>query len=184
MPRSPSACSVVQHREVYVRNVQSQAFGTGTNTDSLGFYSWNVPENLVFGDDNFATFFGFDIPTLRQGLPIEAILERIDVDDRPRIAQAIHTAIVQGGLYQETYRILQPEGDALTVLASGRCFRDEAGTPACWAGMIVADPLDQLKHQSALTFHCRAALEIAEQSGHRTVAGQLRTVLQVIQRWS
>ncbi len=70
------------------------------------------------------------------------------------------------------------------VLASGRCFRDETGTPACWAGMIVADPLEQLEHQNALTFHCRAALEIAEQAGQRTVAGQLRTVLQVIQRWS
>ncbi|WP_197433294.1 PAS domain-containing protein [Agrobacterium vitis] len=167
-----------------MRNVQSQAFGTGTDTDSLGFYSWNVPENLVFGDDNFAAFFGFDIPALRQGLPIEAILERIHVDDRPRIAQAIHTAIVQGGLYQEAYRILQPESAALLVLASGRCFKDETGMPGCWAGMIVADPLDQLEHQSALTFHCRAALEIAEQSGQRTVARQLRTVLQVIQRWS
>lgn len=167
-----------------MRNVQSQVFGTGTDTDSLGFYSWNVPENLVFGDDSFAAFFGFDIPALRQGLPIEAILERIHVDDRPRIAQAIHTAILQGGLYQEAYRIVRPEGDALTVLASGRCFRDETGTPACWAGMIVADPLEQLEHQNVLEFHCRAALEIAEQSGQRTVAGQLRTVLQVIQRWS
>lgn len=167
-----------------MRNVQSQAFGTGTDRDSLGFYSWNVPENLVFGDDNFAAFFGFDVPALRQGQPIEAILERIHVDDRPRIAQAIHTAIVKGGLYQETYRILQPESAALMVLASGRCFRDETGTPACWAGMVVADPLEQLGHQNVLTFHCRAALEIAEQSGQRTVAGQLRTVLQVIQRWS
>ena len=98
--------------------------------------------------------------------------------------RAIHTAIVQGGFYQETYRVLQPDTDALMVLASGRCFRDETGTPACWAGMIVADPLEQLEHQNALTFHCRSALEIAEQSGQRTVAGQLRTVLQVIQRWS
>lgn len=163
---------------------QLHAFGNGRDTDSLGFFSWNVPENLVFGDDNVARFFTMEVQRLRQGLPIEAILDRIHVDDRPRIAQAIHTAIVQGGFYQETYRVLQPDTDALMVLASGRCFRDETGTPACWAGMIVADPLEQLEHQNALTFHCRSALEIAEQSGQRTVAGQLRTVLQVIQRWS
>lgn len=167
-----------------MRNLQSQAFGTGKYTDCLGFYSWNVPENLVFGDDNFAGFFEFDVFALRQGLPIETILERIRPNDRSRIARAIHTAILQGGLYQETYRIIRPDGGALTVMASGRCFRDETGTPACWAGMVVADPLEQLEQQNPLEFHCRAALEIAEQSGQRTVAGQLRTVLHVIRRWS
>lgn len=163
-----------------MRNVQSQAFGTGRDMDNLGFYSWNVPENLVFGDDNFATFFGLDGLALRQGLPIEAILERIHVEDRARIAHAIHTAILQGGLYQEEYRITRAERGTLTVLASGRCFRDETDTPGRWAGMIIADPV---RHQNALEFHCRKALDIAEQSGQRTVAGQLRTVLQVIQRW-
>ncbi len=167
-----------------MRDMRSQAFQTGGDTDSVGFYSWNLAENHVFGDDNFARFFAFEVKELRQGMPIEVFLERVHIDDRPRIAKAIHTAIVQGGLYQETYRIVRPDGDVLMVLASGRCFKDETGTPAGWAGMIVPDPLDRLVHENALEFHCRAALDLAEQSGRRAVAAQLRTTIEILMRWT
>lgn len=150
---------------------------------SIGFYSWNVPENRVYGDDVIAFIFGIPPRELAEGAPIERLILRIDDGDRPRVAKAIHTAIVTGEPYDSEYHIVHLSGQMLRISANGCCLRDATGTPSIYTGTATimpphtdADALDPLE------VHCRAALGLATKRRHSLAARYLSSALNVLGR--
>lgn len=57
----------------------------------------------------------------------------------------------------------------------GRCFRDEAGNPSQYAGIVF--PTNDHVQQDELSAHCRAAMKIARSSGLQTTADALEAIL-------
>jgi hypothetical protein len=102
-----------------------------------GIYIWVIETDMVCGDDAVAGLFGFDAAQLRSGLPLKLFLERIYAADLPRVAKAIHDAMITGFPYQEDYRINRPDGSSADVTAFGSCFRNGSGEPSHYGGMIV-----------------------------------------------
>jgi hypothetical protein len=148
---------------------------------TIGFYSWNVPENRAHGDDVIAYIFDTTPAALAAGEPIETLIGRVDEADRRRVAKAIHTAIVTGERYEAQYTIRHANGRVLRISANGCCLRDSHGTPSIYtgtatimtgeAGTTAEDPLE---------VHCRAALGLATKRRQSLAARYLSSALNVL----
>lgn len=90
----------------------------------------------VTGDAEVARLYGFSPESMATGICVALMLRQVHIADRPRIVRAIRTAILEGGLYQERYRVT-PDGIRFhSVLSVGRCFGLPDGPPVLWAGFI------------------------------------------------
>jgi PAS domain-containing protein len=157
----------------------SGGFPPGT----IGFYSWNVPENKVFADDVIAFIFDTTPAMLSVGAPIESLIGCIDEEDRRRVAKAIHTAIVTGERYESEYRIVHASGRILRVSANGCCLRDAEGTPSIYTGTATILPVQASGVAiDPLEIHCRAALNLATKRRQSLAARYLSSALHVLGR--
>jgi PAS domain-containing protein len=148
---------------------------------ALGFYSWNVPENRLHGDEVIAFVFGLTQRDLAEGAPIETVIRHVQEDDKKRVAKAIHTAIVTGEPYHADYWVAHPDGRSFFVSANGCCLRDASGTPSIYAGTVAVQPeVADTVSTDPLEIHTRAALGIATKRRHALAARYLSSALNVI----
>ncbi|MDP9840095.1 PAS domain-containing protein [Neorhizobium huautlense] len=113
----------------------SQLFGG--DTPDVGFFTWDIPENILYADGALADLFGIDPREAERGLPIETYLDRVHPDDRSQLAEAISDSIIAHMNQQETYRVLDATGRYVTVASFGRGFRDRDGLPRRYVGIVV-----------------------------------------------
>lgn len=149
--------------------------------NSVGFFSWNVPENMVYGDEIFAFIYGLQARELEAGAPIEKVVANIDDGDRQRVAKTLHEAIITGRQCHNSYSITHSNGRRVVVTAKGRCFRDAEGVPSIYAGTVTA--FESRKGDEAddpLESHCIAALNIATTRRHALAARYLSSALNVL----
>lgn len=154
----------------------SADIGSAADLAEAGVFTWDLGTDTVYADTTLAALFGFDAEVAQSGQPIIHFLDRIDAADKPRIAQAIHEAIVTGAAYQQDYDILRPDGTRASVSAFGRCFRDAAGTPSHYAG-IVCPKADERAPQDSLFWHCLQAYHLARQCGQWDMVRHLELAL-------
>ncbi|MEB2846697.1 PAS domain-containing protein [Endobacterium cereale] len=120
-------------------------FKSALMTESVpdaGFYTWDLPENILYADGALSALFGLDPSAAETGLPIEAYLERVHPDDRPRLAKTISDSIVGHHPQQETYRVMSALGYYTTVASYGRVFRDASGNPCRYVGIVIPAEAD------------------------------------------
>lgn len=149
-------------------------------TCPIGFYSWSVPENRVYGDEIIADIFGVSYSDLVEGAPIELVIRYIDEGDKQRVAKAIHDAIITGLPYQAKYGLTHPDGRKISVAANGRCLRDMEGVPSIYSGTVTVQSSLDPTVGDLLESHCRAALGIATRRRHTLAARYLSSALNVI----
>lgn len=106
-----------------------------------GFFTWDLPDNLLYADGALARLFGITEVSAERGLPIEDYLARVHPDDLPRLAKAIRESIVEHTAQQEHYRVLNSDGQFVSVCSFGKGFRDKDGVPVRYVGIVV--PVDQ-----------------------------------------
>jgi PAS domain-containing protein len=148
--------------------------------NAVGFYSWNVAENRVYGDDVIAHVFGLSTEDLSIGMPIDILVRYIDDGDKQRVAKAIHTAIISGEAYYAEYGLTHPDGHKVSVRANGRCLRDADGVPSIYSGTVTVQPAQSVNNIDPLESHCRAALGIASERGHALAARYLSSALHML----
>ncbi|MGF9567762.1 PAS domain-containing protein [Neorhizobium sp. BT27B] len=105
------------------------------------FFTWDVPDNLLYADGALARLFGMAEASAEQGLPIEDYLARVHPEDLPRLAKAIRDSIVEHTAQQENYRVLNSDGRYVSVSSFGKGFRDKTGAPVRYVGIVV--PVEQ-----------------------------------------
>ena len=110
---------------------------TGEAPPEVGFFTWDVPENILYADRALADLFGLDPTAASQGLPIEAYLDRVHPDDKPQLAKTIRDSIVTDRPQQETYRVLNKDGHHVFVTGYGRGFRSKDGNTTRYVGVVV-----------------------------------------------
>ncbi|WP_320188489.1 hypothetical protein RMS29_026490 (plasmid) [Agrobacterium rosae] len=147
-------------------------------TPLMGFFTWHVSSNMLFGDPVFAGL--YDIPNgeASAGIDVENILGKISNKDRPRIAKNIHDAIITGQFSSAQYQIDLAGGRNRSLVAFGRCLHDQDGVPSFYSGTIieVTSSRASLGDDPLLVF-CRAALNLAEQRGSELTARYLSSAL-------
>lgn len=153
--------------------------------DAIGFFSWNVPLNRVYGDEVVAEVFAISCKDLSIGAPIEALIQHVDEGDRQRLAKAIHDAIITGMPFRCEYRVTHPGGRRIRIVANGRCFRDEQGVPSIYSGTVTlargqGTGTEAEQDDDPLETHCRAALGLATTRHHALAARYISSALNVL----
>jgi PAS domain-containing protein len=147
----------------------------------MSFFTWDLEQDLVYGDDGLAALFDLDAAELADGLPILLFVEKMCEADRERVAASIHRAIETGSSYQETYGIWHRNGHIKTVVAVGRCFRSADGIPSIYSGTVIDITCSKsLASSDPLEIHCRAALELAQLRGNELAARYITSALGAI----
>lgn len=137
-----------------------------------GVYTWVIGADTVYGDSLVASSFGFTDAQGKSGLPLIDYIERIHIEDRGRVAKAIHDTMLTGNPFCEQYRVCRPDGSVVDVIAFGSCFRDASGEPSHYSGMVF--PTSTLEmHCDTLTGHLLAAHEAACREGKPALAGKI-----------
>ena len=110
--------------------------------EEAGIYTWCLGDDTLYGDTALAALFGLDPAATLRGLPVTNYMARVHPDDQGTVAERIRKAVEDGRPYRAEYRVVDAAGSIRPVMAFGRCFRDRAGIPVHYAGIV--HPLDNL----------------------------------------
>ena len=102
-----------------------------------GFFTWDVPEDVLYADGALARLFGINELEAEQGLPLEVYLARVHPDDQPHLAKALRNSIVHHAPQQEFYRVRNANDEYVNVMSFGKGFRDKNGVPIRYVGIVV-----------------------------------------------
>lgn len=126
---------------------------------------------MVFADPVVANLFGISSEQGEAGQPILRFLKAIHPDDLDRVSAAISSHLESGCDYCEQYRVVAEAGKVSIVLAMGRCFRDKAGTPLEYTGMIFdLTARSEAEPEGDLITSCGQAFRAAKKAGNGLVA--------------
>ena len=98
-----------------------------SGTDLVGTWDWDVLEDRVTSDDQFASLFNLDSLRAGLGAPIRDFVNAIHPEDRDRVASEISAALRDKTPFKSEYRLVAPDGRVTWVVASGRPRLDAAG---------------------------------------------------------
>ncbi|OLP62372.1 hypothetical protein BJF93_23755 [Xaviernesmea oryzae] len=103
----------------------------------VGIWDWRLDQNRVFTDAQFAELYGVPPVDALQGAPIDAFLQGIEPQDKPRLVAAIERAVETGEHFSAEYRIHLPDDTVRWVLAEGRPIMDANGVCQRFPGIAV-----------------------------------------------
>ncbi|TKT60079.1 PAS domain-containing protein [Rhizobium sp. LC145] len=144
-----------------------------------GIFTWDLSIDAVYCDSAVARYFDLDEREAAHGLPLGMFMDRMHEDDRKRVAHAIREAVITGEPYREEFRTVHRDGSVMNVLAFGRCFRNQMGEPAHYAGVLCPLPVAPSVPRE-LAWRCMAAYELAVQEGNEEVAARLLEALRAL----
>ncbi|MDB6140279.1 MAG: multi-sensor hybrid histidine kinase [Verrucomicrobiaceae bacterium] len=125
----------------------------------VGTWTYEIGLDRVVADANMSRIFGISAEDAAGGR-LEAYLNAIHPEDRPRVEQTISAALQQGGKYEAEYRLVHPNGAVRTIIARGSVEQDAAGTPQRLPG-VVLDITDRVKAENE---RLQLSTELAQQS--------------------
>ena len=104
---------------------------------NIGTWAVDPETNMAVMDAGFANLFGVDPEIANKGAEVAYFSDKIHVEDRPMVLQAIAHAIETGERYDVDYRISHPSGKVVWVTAKGKMFTDEKTGNKRFAGVAV-----------------------------------------------
>ncbi len=119
--------------EITAAAAKEQLQATLTATD-IGTWRWDLTRNVLVTDANLKRLFHLEA---EEEAPLERYIDRMASDDRERIEKAIESAIREGGLYDEQYRVVAPDGTERWIHARGKVERDEGGIARSFSGVVL-----------------------------------------------
>lgn len=115
----------------------------------VGTWDWDVLNNAITADDQFAKMYNVDPQSAGLGVPIEQFLLAIDHEDLPRVHQELQHALETGEEFRSEYRVVDSTGERRWLMASGRPRRDGEGRVYRFPGVAI-DITDQRRAAEAL----------------------------------
>ncbi|MBO3461436.1 AAA family ATPase [Aetokthonos hydrillicola Thurmond2011] len=101
----------------------------------IGSWSWNITENTVDWNDNFARLLGLVPGEVESSY--QAWRDRVYPEDIYRVEQAITTALATHTDFEAEYRVIHPDGSIHWLVGRGRGIYDTAGQPVRMLGIIL-----------------------------------------------
>ena len=126
-----------------------------------GTYRWNMRDGTVDWDENLHRLFGVE-PWQSPGT-VDRFLNLVHPDDRARVEASVRRCAVEGGVFDEEFRVMWPDGSLRWLRDRGRTIAGDDGAPFTMTGAC-ADVTDRR----------RAADELrAQEERFRTVANAI-----------
>ncbi|CAL4866572.1 Sensor histidine kinase RcsC [Asticcacaulis sp. MM231] len=102
----------------------------------LGTWVWDIPHDLVYGDERFARSFSVPEALALKGLPFETTVRAIHPEDIDGLRKAVTEALEGAPSFRAEYRLR--DGDVWRwVEASGTVTRNAAGAPVRFPGVLI-----------------------------------------------
>ncbi len=99
-------------------------------------WDWDLANNTMWRNDNFATMFGYDNNPANQN--ISFFFENIHHEDRKRVKDSVYEAINNSETqWTSQYRLKKADGDYATILDRGSILLDDNGIPYRMVGSIL-----------------------------------------------
>ena len=89
-------------------------------SDFIGIWDWDLTKNVVTADERFARLYSVDPELAAHGAPIAEFTKNLHPDDLTHVVPAIEKTVKEGGLFNQEYRLIQPDGSIRWVVAKGR----------------------------------------------------------------
>jgi signal transduction histidine kinase len=102
---------------------------------SVGRWDWDVANDRVTSDADFAALYGVDPQVARDGAPIASFFGGVHAEDLPRLRAAIDRALAERTAFEAEYRVTGQDGAARWVAARGTPERDAAGQVTRFPGV-------------------------------------------------
>lgn len=102
----------------------------------VGIWEWDIPANLVRGEERFAEAFGVDAGPWRGGISLNEAMEPVHPDDSAHVLQGVTEAMNQGGAFRVQYRVRR-DGTYHWVEAAGRIEFAPDGSPLRATGVLL-----------------------------------------------
>lgn len=100
----------------------------------LTLWEWDIRADRIWLSETGRTIFGSGLQT---GCTIQQFEDILHPEDRPHVHAALQSAIHGTEPYASEYRLLQPDGDARWLAASGRVERDAQGRATLLRGVSI-----------------------------------------------
>jgi signal transduction histidine kinase/PAS domain-containing protein len=132
---------------------------------SVGRWTWDFETDTVAADAFLAERHDVGVQAVATGVPIETLSTPVHDDDRDRIRRAVNAAIEEGGEFETEYRVREPDGDWLWLLAHGEVEYDDRGEPVRMNG-VLADITERKEQERTLKKRLRQQDVVAELGQH------------------
>ncbi|MBF0678400.1 MAG: PAS domain-containing protein [Devosia sp.] len=103
----------------------------------VGTWDWNVLDNVVTSDDQFAAMYNIDPQLAGLGAPIEQYMLAIDHEDLARVGAELQRALDERSDYRIEYRVVANDGTRRWLMASGRPRVDAEGRVYRFPGVAI-----------------------------------------------
>ncbi len=160
--RLKSTASALSQEESRLRASQER-LDLAMRAGFIGAWDWNMNDDIVQADSQFARTFGVDLDHAANGVSITEFLAGIHPDDRHWVAESISASATELGDFSEEYRVV-PGGEVRWVLARGHCYPGPDGKPARFPGIAI-DITERKAAEEAL-IEANASRELAMQAAH------------------
>lgn len=120
-----------------------------------GAWDWNLKTGVLSGSDGLERIFGFGQGDVR--LTHDVLLDRVHLEDRHRVTDAIDACLKGKNEYDVEYRTAWPDGSVHWIREAGDIVLDQGGEPARVLA-IVSD----ISKRKALESELRKALDKAQ----------------------
>jgi PAS domain S-box-containing protein len=163
--------------ELIARARSEQQLTLALESAAVGWWDWNVADDVVIGSADLAAEFGLPDGSTSSGLPLHDFFAHVFPLDRMLLLQAMADAVESGLSFAEEYRLIDDRGHARWVSARGRCLYDADGHPWRFPGVVI-DITDRKVMEDELreaSTSRELALEAARLGrwDHRPATGQL-----------
>jgi len=115
----------------------------------VGTWDWNLHDNVVTADDQFAEMFGIEPLYAGLGVPLSRFFAAIHPDDLPGVKAEIERALAAVDEFRCECRVRTGDGDVRWIVASGLPRRDAEGRVHRFPGVAI-DVSEQHHVASAL----------------------------------
>ncbi|MFF2322294.1 PAS domain-containing protein [Agrobacterium sp. NPDC058088] len=102
----------------------------------VGYYTWNVGQNLVYLDAVAAYLREFSLEEGARGIPVEDFIAQIESPSRARVAEAVYNSLTNGVFYDQEYRIQLKSGGLRWLRTTGRVILDGDRVPIMAIGTV------------------------------------------------
>jgi PAS domain S-box-containing protein len=125
-------------REIAAGKAEREALQLALRVSGMiGIWHADLPDGLVYCDENYARIHGLDPAETLSGKPLGFYDQFMHPDDLPG-SDAARARMHDGSdEYHHEHRMFRPDGGMIWVLARGRLLRDSQGKPSRFLGVSV-----------------------------------------------
>ena len=103
----------------------------------VGTWDWDIVNNILTADDQFASMYNLDASLVAHGAPLEDYLRAIEHEDLPGFHADLRRSIEEGSEFRNEHRVVAADGTRRWLMVSGRPRRDAEGRVVRFPGVAI-----------------------------------------------